>query len=137
QHRMKVLDLQHRMRVLGYPQKLEGRMTYRLQRRPLLWRKPSRKLLLIWKLLLIQKLLQCKFLWRRRHLKKSLRNPKVSSAEAFEKFNGNVCGNQPADSCVKPHTLPWSHKRNCAVCHTPHCSLGPAFIAATDNLIRF
>ncbi|KAF1473682.1 hypothetical protein FQV08_0014020, partial [Pygoscelis antarcticus] len=136
QHRMRVLDLQHRMRVLGYPQKLEGRMTYRLQRHPLLWRKPSRKLLLIWKLLLIQKLLQCKVNLRMRVLDSFFFFP-VSSAEAFEKFNGNVCGNQPADSCVKPHTLPWRHKRNCAVCHTPHCSLGPVFTAATDNLIPF
>ncbi|KAF1466933.1 hypothetical protein FQV17_0012860, partial [Megadyptes antipodes antipodes] len=136
QHRMRVLDLQHRMRVLGYPQKLEGRMTYRLQRHPLLWRKPSRNLLLIWKLLLIQKLLQCKVNLRMQFVYSLFFFP-VSSAEAFEKFNGNVCGNQPADSCVKPHTLPWRHKRNCAVCHTPHCSLGPAFIAATDNLIRF
>ncbi|KFW74035.1 hypothetical protein N305_04270, partial [Manacus vitellinus] len=135
-----VLDPQHRMRALGNPQKLEGRMTYRLQRHPLLWRKHSRKLLLIQKLLLIrkllliQKLLQCKFLRRRRHLKNLLKTPKVSSAEAFEKFNGSICGNQPADSCVKPHTLPWRHKRNCAVCHATHCSLGPVFSAATDKI---
>ncbi|KGL98995.1 hypothetical protein N301_04666, partial [Charadrius vociferus] len=80
--------------------------------------------------------LHFQFLWRRRHLKKLLRNPKVSSAEAFEKFKGNICGNQPADSCVKPHTLPWRPERNCAVCHTTQCSLGPVFIAPTDSLIR-
>ncbi|KFV64473.1 hypothetical protein N307_06940, partial [Dryobates pubescens] len=131
-----LLDLQHRMRVLGYPQELERRMTCQLLRHPLLWRKHSRKLLLTWKLPLIQKLLQCKFLWRTRHLKKLLRNPKVSSADAFEKLNGNICGHQPADSCVKPHTLPRRHKGFCAVCHTTHCSLGPVFSAATDNLTR-
>ncbi|KFZ46491.1 hypothetical protein N321_08461, partial [Antrostomus carolinensis] len=78
--------------------------------------------------------LHLQFLWRRRHLKKLLRNPKVSSAEAFEKSNGNICGHQPADSCVKRHALPRRHKRNCAVCHTTQCSLGPVFIAATDKL---
>ncbi|KFO98179.1 hypothetical protein N300_05230, partial [Calypte anna] len=122
-----LLDPQQRMRVLGDPQKLEGRV--RLQRHPLLWRKHSRKLLLI------RKLLQCKVLWRRSHLKKPLRNPKVSSAEAFAKFNGNVCSSPPADSCVKPHALPWRQIRNCAVCHSIHCPSGPVLTAAASNLI--
>ncbi|XP_040527733.1 protein MGARP isoform X4 [Gallus gallus] len=60
----------------------------------------------------------------------------VSSSDAFEKFNRNICGSQPADSCEKPQTLHRRHKTSCAVCHTTHYMLGPVFIAATDNLIR-